>query len=156
MWSLAKQKAFPCWPGVLVVGLLVGCSNRPAVYPVSGRVVTASGKPVDSGLLEFRQLETKVNARARIQRDGTYRLTTFEEFDGAVAGKHQVILVQQIVAEVAPPPERVPDQNPEQAQTAQQHRRHEIVDRRFGSYETSPLEFTVEPIHQNTIDITVF
>ena len=143
------------WPAAgvcLVLGLLVGCSDRPPVYPVRGQVVMADGRPVDSGFLEFRNDDLPYNGRARIQKDGTYQLTTFDEFDGAVAGKHQVILVQHVIAEVQRPAEhRLPEQ-PE----PQQHANHVIVDTRFRSYETSPLEFEVEAKSENVIDIKVF
>lgn len=112
----------------------------------------SDGSPLNFGLLEFRNKTMKLNARARIQKDGSYQLTTFHESDGAVVGKHQAIILQQVIAEV----ERPREQTPGQKHDAGQHRQHRTVDSRFASYETSPLFFDVEATDENVIEIKVF
>ena len=112
----------------------------------------SDGSPVSFGLLEFRNASMKLNARARIQKDGSYQLTTFEESDGAVAGTHQAIILQHVVAEVPRPQEHLPGQE----SAPVQHREHRIVDSRFANYETSPLSFEVKEIDENVINIKVF
>lgn len=138
--------------GSLVVLSLTGCSVQPAVYPVRGHVTMSDGSPVNFGLLEFRNTSMKLNARARIQNDGSYQLTTFEESDGAVVGTHQAIILQHVVAEMARPRKEIPGQE----RAVEQHRQHRIVDSQFARYQTSPLVFEVEAKEENVINITVF
>ncbi|WP_145434122.1 hypothetical protein [Lacipirellula limnantheis] len=75
---------------VALVGLaaLSGCSDKPAVAPVSGKV-TYNGKPMPYGSVGFQPAQGQP-AGAAIQPDGTFRLSTFAEFDGAIIGPHKV------------------------------------------------------------------
>lgn len=149
--TLFDQPKGYCLIGALVSLSLVGCSDQPVVYPVRGHVLTSDGSPVEFGLLEFRNSASKLNARARIQADGSFQLTTFKEADGAVAGTHQAIIVQQVVADMPRPHQ----QTSEHEHVPKQHREHRFVDRRFANYETSPLVFVVEPKGENVISIEV-
>jgi hypothetical protein len=97
-------------------------------------VVYGDGSPCPGGVIEFESTSAAgkggpVNARGVIQRDGTFRLTTFEPYDGAVPGVHRVMVRQPRLEyepwEGNPPP------------------KSEIAER-FASYETSGLTFTVE------------
>ena len=126
-----------CLPAlVAAVGVAVGgCGAKtPPTYPVEGKVVFADGSPLSGGLVEFESVPAEgmpVNARGIIQSDGSFRLTTYAEGDGALAGKHRAIVVgprpiaSQYDDESNQPPPKPP------------------VDRRFESYTTSGLEFTV-------------
>ena len=115
---------------------MAGCGPRhpAATYPVSGKVVFADGTPLASGgvvLCESVAAEGQpaFNARGAIQSDGTFRLSTFGEGDGAVAGKHRVLVrakrdaADYLEKGVIPRP---------------------VVDPQSERYETSGLEFTVE------------
>jgi hypothetical protein len=80
----------------------VGCSpSGPKTYQVRGRVVTESGKPVEMGSVEFRSegSDSRVIARGKIKTDGSFALSTFAIDDGAIAGRHDVIVQQMIIAE---------------------------------------------------------
>jgi hypothetical protein len=80
----------------------VGCSpSGPKTYQVQGRVVTESGKPVEMGSVEFRSegSDSRVIARGKIKADGSFSLSTFSVDDGAIAGRHDVIVQQMIIAE---------------------------------------------------------
>jgi hypothetical protein len=76
--------------------LTAGCGdNRFPVSPAKGKVV-CQGQPVTVGSVSFvpigepGQLETGKAATATLGSDGTFVLTTFNRFDGAIVGKHRV------------------------------------------------------------------
>lgn len=142
--SMAVALCFAC---------CAGCSEAVKVYPVAGRVVFEDGAPADTGVIEFRSLDQGVNARARIQKDGSFQLTTYEMYDGAIAGKHQAIIVQQIIAEVPAPKKFVAQ--PENAPQPQVHHAHRVVAKEFSSYDSTPLEYTVEPDGKNVFEVKV-
>jgi hypothetical protein len=78
---------------ILVLALLVaGCGgpSRPATAPVTGRV-TYAGKPVPLGQIMFYP-EKGRPAMGAIGADGTYRLTTFANGDGAMPGRFRVTI----------------------------------------------------------------
>ena len=109
-----------------VIVTLVGCGGSDRAYPVSGKVVYTDGRPVVAGTIEFESVDRqpKINARGIIQADGTFRLGTFADGDGAVAGKHRAIVMW---------PVRTEDHDPGPSD----------VDPRYSSYDKSGLEFTV-------------
>lgn len=64
------------------------------VTPVSGKVFYR-GSPAAGAEIVFRPLtgaakRKNAGARGRVEADGTFCLTTYRAFDGAVAGEHQV------------------------------------------------------------------
>jgi hypothetical protein len=76
---------------ILVFFLSVGCGERlPPTAAVRGKV-TIGGKAVPVGQITFMPAEGRP-ATATIAPDGTYRLTTFRPNDGAVLGKHKVLI----------------------------------------------------------------
>jgi len=87
---------------MFIVSLLAtaGCgSGNPTTYPVRGQVTYPNGMPVTVGMVEFEpmpregvSLTERLNARGLIHPDGTYFLTTFKDGDGAVPGRHRVIV----------------------------------------------------------------
>lgn len=119
-----------------ILACLQGCgSDHPPTYPVSGKVVfEEDGKPLTTGGVVLLESVVAgglpaVNARGLIKADGTFELTTFEDGDGAVAGKHRMLVRAQRDSDdylkrgIIPRP---------------------IINPRFERYETSGLEFTVE------------
>ena len=137
----------------MVLGFSAGCSDGPQVYPVRGKVLFEDGAPADTGTIEFRSAESGLNARARIEKDGSFQLTTFEKNDGAVEGRHQAIVVQQIMVESTKP--RNENALPENTPQPNKHREHRLVSRDFSRYDSSTLEFTVEPTSQNFFKVMV-
>lgn len=112
-----------------------------ATYPVQGKVQFANGKPLVGGSVEFliKDAEGKsVNARGAIGDDGTFQLKTRDK-DGAIAGKHQIIVLPLRVDAVSK--STVVPPNP--------------LDTRFSNYATSGLNFTVQPQEQNECVLTV-
>ena len=137
----------------LALACFSGCSQGEKVYPVTGRVVFEDGVPADTGTIEFRSVDLGINARAKIQKDGSFQLTTHQPFDGAVAGKHQAIIVQHIIAEVPTPQELVSP--PGRTPKPRVHRAHKIVAKKYSSYDSTPLEFIVEPSDNNVLEVKV-
>ena len=120
----------------IVVGvsiLLCGCGRGPRTYPVTGKVVFDDGTPLTSGGVVFSELVVAegvaTNARGAIDGDGRFRLTTFKDNDGALPGKHRLLVRADRDADdylkrgIIPKP---------------------VIDERFESYDTSGLECTVE------------
>jgi hypothetical protein len=69
--------------------VLGGCGGN--VAPVEGKV-SYQGKPLEFGTVVFRPAKGP-EARGAIGSDGTFRLSTFGNGDGAVLGKHQVAII---------------------------------------------------------------
>lgn len=136
------------WPSigvtaVLALASLTGCGERrPPTYPVTGKVTFPDGKPLAGGTVEFESEVASaegLNARGEIQADGTFSMTTYEPDDGAIEGRHRVIVHAPQPADSGnmsgPPPAPV-------------------LHPRFRSFETSGLTITVEP-KNNEYPITV-
>jgi len=85
---------------VLVI-IAVGCtkSDNPKTYPASGKV-SYRGQTLTSGIVMLTPAESGHAATGNLEKDGTFRLTTFIKYDGAVPGKYQVA-VQAFPAEGA-------------------------------------------------------
>lgn len=121
---------------------LSGCGDAsPRTYPVRGKVVFADGTPLSTGGVVLSESASDgsaaVNARGAIAPDGTFELTTFNPGDGAVPGKHRVLVRAQrdptIFLEHGIPPKPV-------------------IDPRLEQYDTSELQFTVE---EKSNDLTI-
>ena len=121
--------------------LLIGCSSdRIPTYPTRGQVLFPDGSPVRTGVIELKSLEHDLNARGNIARDGSFTLGTYTDNDGAVAGKHQAIVMQFLAS----------DSGPEI-----QHEHGDPVDPRFADYTTSALEFEIQPTSVNRLEVQV-
>jgi hypothetical protein len=84
---------------VLCAGVAVGCGGgdgRLPVFPVSGRVVDAQGRPAEKAVVTFHRAGARAGdprPSGRVAADGTFRLSTFAENDGAPAGEYAVTVV---------------------------------------------------------------
>ena len=120
---------------------LLGCSNKKFdTHPVAGTVKFEDGSPVKFGRVEFFSKEQQVSARGSIKPDGTFAMGTEEEDDGAVAGKHQVLIVQVIAPS-------------ESGVTPHEHGTH--ISTRFATFKSSGLTFTVQPDGENVAEFVV-
>ncbi|TWT38760.1 hypothetical protein [Blastopirellula retiformator] len=111
------------------VTLAIGCAAESKTHPVNGKVQLSDGTPVQRGIVEFRTIGedgATINAHGKIEPDGTFQLTTFEELDGAVLGEHQVIVLNPATTDGGPVV-RAPYPD------------------RYRRYESSDLKVTVEP-----------
>lgn len=81
---------------IILLGL-VGCGgDRFPVRPAKGKVL-CNGKPITSGSITFTPIGTDANnsetgkqASGTLDSDGTFVLSTYGRFDGAIVGKHIV------------------------------------------------------------------
>jgi hypothetical protein len=76
------------WLATLSAALLAGCNYKPVVAPVSGKVLY-NGQPLPYGNIVFQPSKGQP-AGGAIQADGSFRLSTFREYDGAIIGPHKV------------------------------------------------------------------
>lgn len=120
--------------------LAVGC-GRPSYQletsPVSGKV-TLDGQPLPSGYVVVPTAKGRM-ASGKIQPDGTFVLTTYDEGDGAQVGTHPVIVNEIPPDEFSPIPkeERVP------------------IPARYHSAGTSGLTVDVKPGEDNYLELTL-
>src|SRR5262245_14499551 len=124
----ARGLTRPLLAGFLL-GTLAGCGG-PRLYPVAGRVVWEDGsaaRELAGGLVVFESVEDRMGARADIQADGSFRLSTSRPGDGTLAGRHRVLVE-------AP--------QPSEKELAGRKDMPQILDPRFASFETSGLEVT--------------
>jgi hypothetical protein len=130
------------WCLLLFLAATLGCSTGPKLYPVHGKVVYADGSPMLGGAIMFEAVDNplKIMSQGTIDNEnGTFTLTTYKDGDGAMAGAYRVII-------------RGRRSNP----------KSEVVDPvtigqvhpRFMSFDTSGLEYTVEP-KKNEFVITI-
>jgi len=117
----------------ILIGSSPGCGEKsrfPETLPVSGKVIY-NGQPVTKGTVTF-QSDTGQPATGEIQPDGTYRLSTFAEKDGALPGHHKVM----IIANDADPtlmPGSSPGYKPPK----------DLIPKKYGALATSGLEADV-------------
>ena len=86
---------------LLLLGLLAGCGPwRPKRVPVSGKVLIDK-QPLSSGFVRLVPADNRC-ATGRIDKQGRFKLTTFDGEDGCVLGTHQVevIAIEQASSEV--------------------------------------------------------
>jgi len=127
---------------VLLLALFLttaGCSDKLPVAPAQGKVLYR-GEPLKFGGVMF-QPEAGPPARATIQSDGTFVLSTYEEGDGAVIGTHKVRITCY------------ESQNPDAAQVDSEKEvasGRNLIPQRYASYgtskETREIKETNEPL----------
>lgn len=88
------------WALPLVALMIAGCGEDPGHYevvPVSG-VLTCQGKPVSNATVNFTPVadpsrkggQTGRQALGTTDEAGHFKLTTYENYDGAMVGRHVV------------------------------------------------------------------
>ena len=125
----------------LWVVLAAGCSSdRVPTYPVNGQVVFENGNPVRHGKIELESREYGTTATGTIDQNGRFVLGTYTADDGAVAGEHDAIVVQMVIADGSF--EHTIDHG-------------DPAPARYATYEKSPLTVSVAPDSNNTVTITI-
>lgn len=135
-----------------VVALVIltppGCGpKKPATAPVAGRVLL-DGKPVADAAVLFQPVDGGVPARGGTDAEGRFRLSTFARDDGAIVGRHRVV-VSKVVGETVAANELGLEAAP--APAAQPKA---VLPPRYADPATTSLEATVEP-EGTTIDLTL-
>ena len=133
------------WILLFPLVLAIGCGDgRPRAYPVSGKVVFEDGEIVQFGDVEFFNEEFKMNANGKIAKDGTFKLTTYGDDDGAITGNHKVVIIQ-----------RTRNHMTAQIEGMINHDHGDLIDRKYFDYRTSKLTAEIQPIELNEIELTV-
>ena len=87
-----------CWKSVfasLVAICVAGCGDgRPSRVPVAGQVLI-DGKPLTRGDVSFISPVGRA-AQGSLDNDGRFRLTCYEENDGALLGTHKVSITSAL------------------------------------------------------------
>ena len=78
-------------------------ANRLLTFPASG-IVKLDGEPVENAIILFQSEDHQISARGRSDASGRFRLTTYEENDGAVSGQH-LIVVKKVEQQITLHPE---------------------------------------------------
>jgi len=114
----------------LALALLTGCGGGVGAYPVRGQLLYDDGQPIKelAGFdVTFTSEQLGKSAIGTIGAEGTFRLTTIRENDGAPPGQYQVFISQ-------------PRPDAERRET-----RMSVVDLVYEDPLTSNLTATVEP-----------
>ena len=123
-------------PSLLTL-VLVGCGG-PRPYPVSGKIVFGDGTPATDladFIISMDSVDRPEGATGIVQPDGTFKVGTQDNEDGALPGKYRVVLIPPDPPLDQPAPKR-------------------IIPPKYGSADTSGLE--VEVLAQtNDITLTV-
>jgi hypothetical protein len=122
---------------ISAVVVLAGC-NRSGLHKVEGKVVFPDGSPLTAGTVEFGPVDKHAiyAPRGFINADGSFRASTHDENDGAPPGTYRLL--------ITPPEELEPGQP-----------KPKPFDRRFKSFETSGVEYTVKEGKNDFLTITV-
>jgi hypothetical protein len=76
----------------LCFGLICsGCDSRPTRVPVTGTVLI-DGQPLKKGFVRFIPESGRASS-GELNAEGRFQLSTFEDHDGALLGKHQVEII---------------------------------------------------------------
>jgi hypothetical protein len=81
---------------LIVTVSVLGCGSaesRKPTYPVTGRILLADGKPVAHATVVLHPIDGSTDApkpRGKVDRDGTFTLTTYDGGDGAPSGRYRV------------------------------------------------------------------
>jgi len=81
---------------LLLVALVLGCgtSGKPPAIPVKGKVMFKKETPAVGAMIVFHPVSEEFERRiggkpfAKVQEDGSFVLTTYEENDGAPEGEY--------------------------------------------------------------------
>lgn len=126
---------------LIIAALLVaasGCAGD-SPQPVEGSLVWKDGSPakeLEGSLISFDLPEKQTNANGVVLADGTFKLTTSKENDGALAGDYKVVIVERRKA------------------AAGSALAPGMMDVRYSNPSTTDLKATVKP-GVNTITLTV-
>lgn len=137
----------------LLVGLTPGCANKPdhpAVFPVTGQVLYG-GKPVEGAAVSFVGDGTARPAYGSTDAEGKFRLTTFDQGDGAIAGKHHVSVSRSV--NTADPADDGSMEAAEKRANQPRVAPKSAIPERYADWNRSDLDFTVSASGANDFKI---
>ena len=147
-------------PLALIALTVAGCSgggDRLAVSPASG-TVTYEGQPVANAQVVFRSKGSAPAATASTAADGRFRLSTYEEHDGAAPGTYLVTVVKLeggATTDPNAPFDPVADMEAA-AKSANQPApapAKSLIPEKYATPSQTPLEFTVQASGNNEFKI---
>lgn len=122
---------------VLLATIAGACgSNRLPTAPVSGKVQFQQ-QPLRFGIVLFVP-NVGPMARGTIDKDGSFRLSTYHPGDGAVVGKHRIQIICNESLNPDGPPRSEEDKRERGVGAS-------LVPAKYANYATSGLEFEVTP-----------
>jgi hypothetical protein len=134
----------------------VGCGggDRVAVYPVRGQVLF-DGKPMaGGGSISFVPMAAQKGKTAggTIEKDGTYKMSTYGDGDGAMAGQFRVVINQSVWDEPANDgnSDETPGAAPKPVETVPPEGRIPAI---YSDLQNSPLTIEVLPGDVNEAEI---
>ncbi len=143
---------------------LTGCgtSDRPTLAPASGRV-TLAGAPVAGATVSFQPVAGGRPCSGLTDSDGVYRITSYEENDGAPVGEHRVVIIKIAGAGASAPAEAAPAEDPslslstmegpgEDGQPPRQPETQYLVPQKYSNPETSGLTVNVPDGGSDTLN----
>jgi hypothetical protein len=143
----------------LAIAMLVagGCNTdgRRPVAPVSG-TVTYDGNPVAGATVIFLSNSGEPAATGITAADGTFRLSTYGEADGAVPGSYAVTVTKLeggASNEAGAPFDPVADMEAAARNTAPPPPARHLLPEKYAAAVSSPLKFTVEAAGGNRFAI---
>jgi len=118
----------------LMCFLFVGCGeSQHATHKVEGRIEFKEGGAPKFGSIEFFHPEKKINARGKIQSDGTFTVGTYKDGDGAIEGDHQITVNQIVTSHLAA-----------NAKVEIQHDHGKTASPKYRDYRTSDLKCVIK------------
>jgi hypothetical protein len=137
-WQLATHRSVVALATALAVVTMIGC-GRPAHQLETAAVrgqVTLDGQPLPSGYVVVPTARGRM-ASGKIQPDGTFVLSTYEEGDGAQVGTHPIVVNEVPPDEFSsvPAQDRVP------------------IPARYASAGSSGLQVIVKPGEENVLEL---
>ena len=114
--------------------LLSGCSDNLPTHKVLGTIEFSDGTKPKFGDVEFYSDQFKINAHGKINRDGTFSVSTYDDGDGAVAGPQKIIIMQQVGNYLNA-----------KSQLKIKHDHGSLIDKKYFDYRKSGLECEIEP-----------
>ena len=125
---------------LIAIACTIGCTDSDRrTYPVTGIVRFPDGKVLRDGSVEFEIIgrDDPVTARASIGPDGSFALGTFELDDGALPGKHRVVVfADYMIGNGAERPGLIPEQQ---------------LHSKYRDYRRSELVYEVKPETNNIV-----
>lgn len=137
-------RTYFCWLRLIAAATMftaTGCGSD-SPHPVDGTLVWKNGnsaKELEGSLVSFDLPEKQMNANGVVLSDGTFKLTTSKENDGALAGEYKVVIIER----------RKPAAGGNGSALTPG-----LMDVRYSSPSTTDLKATVKP-GVNTITLTV-
>jgi hypothetical protein len=138
------------WLPLVVAFALHGCGGEDGPVPVEG-VVRLNGAPVAGATVSFLPEGGGRPAVGATNRDGRFRLTTFESGDGALPGRYRVVVTKVEPVELPPFDAQGEEDGERLTERFEEYQRSRRASRRtllpavYGRADTTPLSHEVKP-----------